>query len=140
MREIKKKVVFFDYWTKEIHNFVPLYEVLRKDGVTCQLLHLNSKRDSSIPASQVINDIECIDIVEYGEDIRRGIRSLDPSVVVKHNTTMTVDRTNNRICRTLGIKTIYLMHVIKAVGEDLDDFVRHQNLHLTLKKRMDKIA
>jgi len=139
MREIKKKVVFFDYWTKGIHNFVPLYEVLRKDGVTCQLLHLGSWRDSSIPASQVINDIECIDIVEYGEDIRRGIRSLDPSVVVMLNTTMTVDRTINRICRSLGIKTIYLMHGIKAVGEDLDEVVRHQNMHWTLKKRMAKI-
>src|SRR3569833_1117021 len=139
MREIKKKVVFFDYWTKGIHNFVPLYEVLRKDGVTCQLLHLGSWRDSSIPASLVINDIECIDIVEYGEDIRRGIRSLDPSVVVMLNTILTVDRTINRICRSLGIKTIYLMHGIKAVGVDLDEVVRHQNMHWTLKKRMAKI-
>src|SRR3569832_1281262 len=104
MREIKKKVVFFDYWTKGIHNFVPLYEVLRKDGVTCQLLHLGSWRDSSIPASQVINEIECIDIVEYGEEIKKDNQTKKPTEKEMLNTTMTVDRTINRICRSLGIK------------------------------------
>lgn len=131
--------MLFDYWTKGIHNFIPIARELTKSGYSVKLLHLGSWRDRAVPTTEIINDLECIDIAEFGGDIRKGIESLCPSIVVMLNTTMTVDRTVNRICRSLGIKTVYLMHGIKAVGDDLDEFVRHQNIHWTLKKRFSKV-
>lgn len=132
-------ILFFDYWTTGIHNFVPLYERLQKLGFSAQMLHLGSLRDPSIPQRQVLNEIVCEDISLYGGSIAKALSKLRPRVVVMLNTTLTIDRTVNRLCRMMGIRTIYLMHGITAIGNDLDELVQHQSAHWTVVKRFGKV-
>lgn len=134
------RVVFFDYWTKGIHNFVPVAKRLCADGVCVKLVHLGSWRDPTGPDYELLHDIDCYDIRKFGGSLRRALTELKPNVLVTLNTTMTMDRTVVRLCRSMDIKTVYLMHGIHAVGTDVDEVVAHQNAHWTLAKRIRKIG
>lgn len=133
-------VLFFDYWTRGIHNFIPVAERLRELGITSRLLHLGSWRDLSVPNHETLAGMECHDIRLYGGSIARALKALNPKVLVTLNSTMTMDRTVVRLCRSMNIRTLYLMHGIHAIGADLDEVVAQQNAHWTVAKRIGKIG
>jgi hypothetical protein len=133
-------ILFFDYWTTGIHNILPLSRLIYQRELSFQMLHLGSWRDPAIPQSEVLDGIHCEDISLYGGSVAQALFTLRPSVVVMLNTALTMDRTVNRVCRRLGIKTIYLTHGITAIDSDLDAFVEHQNSHWTWAKRFGKVG
>lgn len=133
------RVVFFDYWTKGIDCFLPVYERLSRDGYDCLLVHLGSWRDPGVPREEVIEGLTCRDIRFYDGSIRRALIAEEPDVVLALNTTYTVDRIVNRLCRGLGIRTIYMMHGIRAVGDYLREAIRRTNRHWTGRRRLARV-
>jgi hypothetical protein len=133
------KVMFFDYWTVGIHNFLPIFQALRELGHEASLLHLGSLRDPGCPTTETIGGMVCKDFSQYGNSIRRAMLLERPDLVLGLNIGLTVDRTVNRICRSLGIKTAFMMHGIKAVGDDLNLFIEHQNSHWSPLRRLKKV-
>ena len=76
------KIIFFDYWTKGVHNFVPIDEELKKRGHETLLLHIGSFR---FPHSkeEVIANIQCRDILYYNTIfIYKALSIEKPDVVV----------------------------------------------------------
>ncbi len=135
-----QKVVFFDYWTVGINNFVPVAERLKSRGVECLLVHLGSWRDPSAPTEQVIQGVRCRDIRAYGGDLRRALLEEKPHAVLSLNTTMTMDRVLHRLARSLGIRTLYMMHGTLATGSDHDWTVKEMNRHWSLFRRLAKVS
>ena len=136
---MKQKVLFFDYWTVGIHNFLPVAQRLRARGVECLLVHLGSWRDPHVPTEQVIEGLCCRDIRAYGGDLRRALVEEKPQAVLSLNTTHTMDRVLHRLSRSLGIRSLYMMHGILSAGADSDEGVRQGNRHWSLARRLAKI-
>jgi len=133
------KFLFFDYWTLGAHNFLPVFHALKELGHESSLLHLGSLRDPGCPVSETIGGMVCRDFSHYGNSIRRALQEERPDLVLVLNTGLTVDRTVNRICRSLGIKTAFMMHGIKSVGDDLKLYIEHQNTHWSPLRRLQKV-
>lgn len=136
---MKKKILFFDYWTVGIHNFLPVAERLRTRGVDCMLLHLGSWQDPTIPTEETIQGVSCRDIRAYGGDLRRALVAEEPYAVLSLNTSMIMDRTLHRLCRSLSIRTVYMMHGVIATGTDHDLSLRLLNRHWNLSRRLGKL-
>lgn len=114
------KIVFFDYWTKGIHNFILLNKELKKRGYETQLFHIGSFREK-VEKRENIEGIDCVDISYYGTNlIAKALKNIKPDIVVTLNTTYLLDRAVVLACRKLGIKTIFLMHGTRATGDNLN--------------------
>lgn len=136
---MKQKVLFFDYWTAGIHNFLPVAERLRARGVECMLVHLGSWQDSRVPTEESIQGVHCRDIRAYGGDLRRALVEEKPHAVLALNTSMIMDRMLHRLCRSLDIRTMYMMHGIRATGADHADGVQLLNRYWNLSRRLAKV-
>lgn len=134
-----KKVVLFDYWTAGIHNFLPVAERLRTKGVECVLVHLGSWQDLSVPREETIQGLQCRDIRAYGGDLHRALIEEQPQSVLSLNTTMIMDRTLHRLCRSLGIRTVYMMHGLLSTGADSEKEIRSINAHWNLARKLAKV-
>jgi hypothetical protein len=133
------QVVFFDYWTEGIHNFLPIAEKLRGEGIDSKLVHLGSWYDPQIAIEETIKGLPCSDIRYYGGSIQNVIERESPRVLVALNTTLPMDRVVNRICRTTGVKTVYLMHGILPVGHNIEEATRRINKYLSVARRLRKL-
>lgn len=136
---MKQKVLFFDYWTIGIHNFLPVAERLRERGVECLLVHLGSWQDTNIQTEEMIGGLKCRDIRAYGGDLRRALVEERPSAVLSLNTSMIMDRMLHRLCRSLDIRTVYMMHGVIATGADHADGVTVLNRYWSLPRRLAKV-
>lgn len=114
------KIVYFDYWTEGIGNFVPLDLELRKRDHETILLHLGSFYGPSEEES-VRDCITCRDISFYKTKlIYKMLEQENPDVLISLNTTKILDRVVAMSCRSLNIKSVYLMHGIRDLGESND--------------------
>jgi len=133
------QVVFFDYWTEGIHCFLPIAKRLRGEGIDSKLIHLGSWRDPQIAIEETIEGLPCSDIRYYGGSIQNAIERESPKVLLTLNTTLPMDRVVNRICRTMGVKTVYLMHGILPVGHNIEEAARQMDMSLPLARRLGKL-
>lgn len=136
---ILRKIVFFDYWTNGIRHFLPVYERLQRQGVESSMLHIGAWRDPSVANEETLHGIRCRDLRFYGNDLRRALIAEAPDVVLMLNTSYTTDRMLNRTCRSLGIRTAYMMHGIRATGENVRINARMMNQHWDPRKRLTKV-
>jgi hypothetical protein len=75
------------------------------------LLHLGSFRDASVPSRQVLHDIPCLDISEFGrQNLDEILQTLAPDVIVGLNLATLFDRTVILTARRLGVPTVFLQH------------------------------
>jgi len=117
------KVVYFDYWTGGIHNFVPLDKELKKLNHETMLFHIGSFNEH-VEVKEKIGDIECFDISYFDTKfIYKALEKIKPDVVISLNTTYIFDRVLVQSCKLLGIKTIFMMHGIRATGTNLKDSI-----------------
>lgn len=113
------KIVYFDYWTKGIANFIDIDKQLKSQGHDTQLFHIGSFR-SEVPKSEVVADIMCTDISAFNTSlIFKALSEINPDVVVTLNTTYLLDRAVVLACRQLDIKTVFLMHGTRATGVNI---------------------
>lgn len=114
------KVVFFDYWTKGLHHFVPIDRALKAAGHSTLLIHLGSLREDC-PKEEVLKDILCRDIRFYKSHLIYDIlREERPDVVLTLNARTVFDRALVISCRKLGIRTVFLAHGIDVFLDDPD--------------------
>ena len=108
---LSQRVVFFDYWTKGVHNFLRLMPYAPAGSAEFQLFHLGSWREGSVPRVQMIEGLPTVDIAAYrGMRLPDILRSLRPDVLVGLNMHTTFDRALFLTCRRLGIPTVYVQH------------------------------
>ena len=107
----EKKILYFDYWTVGINNFLFFHERLKAEGFTAKLVHLNSWRQTPGPDYQQINGIDCYDIRYFKTNaIFKVLEAERPLAVVMLNASYLTDRTVILACRRLGIKSVFLAH------------------------------
>lgn len=119
------KIIYFDYWTRGIRHFAAIDAVLRKEGCETRLVHLGSQRGEPAPGPRILDGVNCRDISEYSYSLVAMLRHERPDVVLLLNN-QTEDRIVIRACRSLGIRTVYLMHGIlppKEYAGDLESIV-----------------
>jgi hypothetical protein len=116
-----RKIVFFDNWTKGIHNLLPIAEQLSMMGWQCLLVHYGSwGPERGRPKEEVIGGLLCRDISFYGTRLLYNvIKSEAADVVLILNTNFIINRAIILAARSLGVRSCYLMHGILI--EDKDD-------------------
>lgn len=110
-----KKILYVDYWTVGIGEFLLYDPFLRKAGYETMLFHYGSFRDPNIAKEETINGLLCRDISWYGtRNLVKILRREKPDVLVMLNFGNILDRAMTRACWLLNIPTVYLMHGIRA--------------------------
>jgi hypothetical protein len=130
------KVVFFDYWTKGLRNFIQLNQELKKEGVDCFLLHTGSFREASddIKSVQEINGVKCVEISSLNTDkIYNAIEQIKPDVVISLNTTYILDRALVLSCRKFDVRLMFMMHGDRATGDQISEVVKSSKAGLLYK-------
>lgn len=130
------KIAYIDYWTEGIHNFVPFEAELRKRGHETILLHLGSFYSFHLK-EEVVKGIHCRDISFYETKlIYKMLEQEKPDIIITLNTTKMLDRVITMSCRVLKIKSVYLMHGIRDLGDANDQLVAlmEQSYNSFLKK------
>lgn len=131
------KIIYFDYWTKGIHNFESINKHLVKKGHDTMLFHIGSFRNVNQMKEEVINDILCRDISYYDTSlILKALKKIKPDVIVGLNTTYIMDRSLVLASRKLGFKTIFMMHGDRAIDENINKIVA--NSVYTFKRKILK--
>lgn len=120
------KIVFFDYWTKGNHNFLPLNNMLNSLGHESFLFHIGSFNNAQEEVEVIENKLICRDISFYKTKyILKALKIIKPDVILGLNTTYILDRALVLACRSLGIKTIYLMHGDRPTGNEINDSIKN---------------
>ncbi len=133
------KIAYFDYWTKGIANFEILDAELRARGHQTLLLHFGSWRGPCAPEEQV-RGILCRDITYYKTHfIYEMLRRERPDVVISLNTTYLPDRAMVLACRTLGIKTVFMMHGNRIWDDAESDGQYMNSLEKSLNSKFRKV-
>jgi hypothetical protein len=112
-----KKILFFDNWTKGIHNFTPIAKSLEKLGWETLLVHRGSwEHDKNRPIEENINGLLCRDISYYKTKLVYNILKIEkPSCVLILTSNFIMDRAVIIAARSLSIKSIFLMHGVRSV-------------------------
>jgi UDP-N-acetylglucosamine 2-epimerase len=132
------KIVYFDYWTSGIHNFVPLSNSLCSEEYETMLFHIGSYNDPGFAKEEYINGILCRDISYYNTKyIYNALKKIKPDVIVSLNTTYLLDRALVIACRHLNIKTVFMMHGDRPIGDEIDAVIKSRPY--TLYKKIKKI-
>ena len=115
----RKKILFFDSWTKGIHNFSSIANELQKHGYESLLVHRGSwEHDRGRPLEEKIDGVLCRDIQYYRTRFVYSVFNREnPDLVLILTTNYLFDRAVILAARSLDIKTCFLMHGIRAVGE-----------------------
>jgi hypothetical protein len=139
----KNKIVYFDYWTVGVHNFLFFDKKLKSQGYDTKLIHLSSWRDIIVPPVQSISGLACYDISHYGgKSIFNVLKREMPRAVVMLNLSLVTDRTVVLSCKKLGIKIVYLAHGSLTRESFIDDSIEKYNVALKkgrLKKSIRQI-
>ncbi len=122
---MSKKVLFWDSWTRGIHNFIPIADKLRKNDDSCLLVHRGSwGSEEGRPTEEYIEGLLVRDISYYNTSfVYKVIKEEKPDCVLILTTSYFMDRAIILACRALGVKSFFLMHGIRAVGDNLSESV-----------------
>ena len=122
------KILFFDYWVNGYKNFIPLHKILVRNGHETVLLHVGSFNFKGGVKTQVIDGLQCFDISYYSTKyILKALKAIQPDRVISLNTTYILDRALVMACRSLKIKSIFMMHGERAIGKDIEIVVKQLN-------------
>jgi len=131
-------VVYFDYWTRGIRHFSKIDVDVKACGLNSLLVHLGSQRGESLQKDQIISGVKCTDLVCYGNDLVTMLKAERPKVVLLLNN-QTEDKIIIRACRTLGIKTVFLMHGVLTPQDKLDETAKLVDSAFGATDRMSRI-
>jgi len=118
------KVVYFDYWTKGIHNFKLIDISLKSEGHETMLLHIGSFRYPKSKREETINGILCRDVRYYKTIfLFKALRRIKPDLVIGLNTTYIMDRALVMACRRIGIRAVFMMHGDRAIDDEIEQVI-----------------
>lgn len=125
---LRKKILYFDYWTVGIKNFKLFDDQLKSQGFETKLVHLNSWKNIDGPAYETIEGIACFDIKHYGTIyLHEVLKKENPLAVVMLNASFVTDRTIILSCKKLGIRSIYVMHGALTREEFIEESIKTIN-------------
>ena len=135
------KIVYFDYWTGGIHNFKAIDFELKKLGHNTLLFHIGSFNES-VESYEIIENIDCFDISHFKTKlIFNALKEIKPDVVISLNTTYIFDRVLIQSCKVLNIRTIFMMHGIRATGKNLDQaIIEMESSYGSIYKKLSKAS
>jgi len=114
---LKTDILFIDTWRVGIKlHYLPIYKYLQSlhINITIKALHRESlyARGESIPKIDCIDGLECYDIsyFPWRRNLERIIRQFNPRIVMLLTHSFLFDRAIIRLCRRMGIRTIFLQH------------------------------
>lgn len=131
-------ILFFDYWTRGIRHFAKIAEGLGHRGVTSSLLHLGSRRGEDSAGEQIIDGVLCKDVMLYQGSIVKALLVERPKVVLLLNN-QTEDKIIVRACRSLGIKTVFLMHGVLVGDRDLNAVSKIVDSAFSVRNKIKRI-
>ena len=128
------KIVFFDYWTAGIHNFIPINNRLVSNGHKTMLLHIGSFRNPKIKKEETIEGILCRDIGYYKTKyLFKALKEVCPDVIISLNTYFILDRSLVLSCRKLRIKTVFMMCGDRPTGSEIRSSAESQDFSFNKK-------
>ena len=135
------KIVYFDYWTGGIHNFKAIDFELKKLGHNTLLFHIGSFNES-VESYEIIENIDCFDISHFKTKlIFNALKEIKPDFVISLNTTYIFDRVLIQSCKVLNIRTIFMMHGIRATGKNLDQaIIEMESSYGSIYKKLSKAS
>ena len=131
-------ILYFDYWTRGIRHFSNIDINIRKTGMTTLLVHMGSQRGEFPIKEQIICNIKCKDLFFYDNNLLRMLDIERPKVVLLINN-QTEDKIIVRVCRNLGIKTVFLMHGVLVPLENLQQLKNIFDISFKLRDRINRI-
>lgn len=136
-----KKILFFDSWTRGIHNFTPIARELKKKGWCSLLVHRGSwEHDKNRPLEENIDKITCRDISFYKTRfIYQVLKKEKPDLVLILTTNYIMDRAVILAARSLGIKSCFLMHGVRSVTPGAISHQKNHTNNFLKKKRWQKL-
>ena len=128
------KIVYFDYWTNGIRNFIPINKTLTNAGHKTMLFHIGSFRNQQCDKEYITDGILCRDIKYYKTKfLFNALKKINPDVIVTLNTTYILDRALVLACKKLNIKTIFMMHGDRSIGNEINTTINSSNYSLKSK-------
>lgn len=106
-----KKIVYLDIWEKGHRNFARIDEGLKKEGYSTLLIHTGSFYYKNVHTERWIGSMLVRDIQFYHTTlIKKAIQKEHPDVIIMLNLSFVFDRAIVNICKSEGIKLVYLSH------------------------------
>lgn len=106
-----KKIVFLDIWEKGHRNFTRINDGFVNSGFETLLIHTGSFYSDESLAECRMGSLLVRDIRFYGTTlIKKALKQEKPDVVVMLNLSFVFDRAIVNICKSEGIKLVYLSH------------------------------
>lgn len=117
----KLKILFFDSWTKGIHNFAPISADLKNRGIDSLLVHVGSwEHDKNRPLEESIQEVICRDIRYYKTNSIYTLLKIErPNLILILTTNYILDRSVILAARSLCIPSTFLMHGIRETGDNI---------------------
>lgn len=106
-----KKILYLDIWEKGYRNFARIDEDFVKEGFSTLLVHTGSFYNKDIPEEQMLGSLMVRDIRFYKTVlIKNVIKKERPDVIIMLNLSFIFDRAIVNICKSMGVKLVYLSH------------------------------
>lgn len=106
-----KKIVYLDIWEKGYRNFTRIDDDFVKEGFSTLLVHTGSFYKKETPKEQRLGSLLVRDIRFYNTNlIKNVIKRERPDVIIMLNLSFIFDRAIVNICKSMGIKLVYLSH------------------------------
>ncbi|MHB9140341.1 MAG: hypothetical protein ACYC25_00510, partial [Paludibacter sp.] len=132
------RVVFFDYWVNGFFHFSAINKELIRKGHKAELLHITSFNNLS-PLNEIIDNINCYDIKYYKTKlIYKALEKIKPDLVITLNTTSIMDRAVILAAKKLNIRTIFIMHGVIPLGNQLETLINSDENLNTISFKLTK--
>jgi hypothetical protein len=114
---LKTDILCVDFWRAGLKvHCLPVYKQLARlaPNITMKAFHRESfcARGKSVPKIDRIDGLECYDTsyFAYPRDLEKIVRQFDPRIVLILTHSFLFDRAIIKLCRRLGIRTVFLQH------------------------------
>ena len=112
MKNIKKRILIIDYWTRALKNqIVPIYNQLDKSKYEIVLVHFASISGHKEKKYEAIEGIPCYDYSNFTKfNIKRIFSKLSPDLIIILNVHGLIDRAVLKYANNKKIPIFYIQH------------------------------
>ncbi len=118
----QKKVLYFDYWTKGIKNFLYFDNQLKNAGFSTKLVHFSSFKNLKTELYETIEGLDCVEIRSYKTNfLYKVIEKEIPDMIIILNIGGFLERAIIIAAHRLEIPVVYLSHGALVDAEKAKD-------------------
>jgi hypothetical protein len=123
MKNIKKRILIVDYWTRALKNqIVPIYNQLDKSKYEIILVHFASISGHKEKKYEAIEGIPCYDYSNFTKfNVKRIFSKLKPDLIIILNVDGLIDRAVLKYANNIKIPIFYIQHGLSwlHLGEEI---------------------